>query len=181
MCTCSVTWLCPTLCDPMDCSPLSSSVHRIVQARILEQVVISCSRASSHPWDQTRVSDKSPTLAGNFFTTEPPGKPFTNSEVLQTLSFNHWPLGCSISSLSPLLSCPGVGLKVPLGQQRIRWLEGITDWNDMRWSKLWELLTDREAWHAVPTQLSYLTDWLNYKVSNTYTLQNVSVGVTSLA
>ena len=38
---------CPTLCDPMDCSPLGSSVHGILQARILEWAAISSSSASS--------------------------------------------------------------------------------------------------------------------------------------
>ena len=39
--------LCLTLCNPMDCSPLGSSVHGIFQARILEWVAISSSRGSS--------------------------------------------------------------------------------------------------------------------------------------
>ena len=56
--------LCPTLCTLMDCSPPGSSVHRILQVRILEWVAISLSRGSSPPRDWTRVS----WIAGRFFT-----------------------------------------------------------------------------------------------------------------
>ena len=45
-----------TLCDPMDCSLPGSSLHGILQARILEWVAISFSRGSSQPMDQTQVS-----------------------------------------------------------------------------------------------------------------------------
>ena len=51
-----VAKLCPTLCDPMDCSLPASSVHGISQARILEWVAISFSRGSSRPRDRTHVS-----------------------------------------------------------------------------------------------------------------------------
>ena len=51
-----VTQLCPTLCDPTDCSPPGSSVHGILQARILEWVAISFSRGSSWPRGWTRIS-----------------------------------------------------------------------------------------------------------------------------
>ena len=42
---------CPILCDPMDCSLSGSSVHGILQARILERVTMPSSRASSQPRD----------------------------------------------------------------------------------------------------------------------------------
>ena len=60
--------LCQTLCDPMDCSPPGSSVHGILQARILEWVAISFSRRSSQPRDQTCIS-MSLALAGRFIST----------------------------------------------------------------------------------------------------------------
>jgi len=55
-----------TLCDPMDCSPPGSSVHGVLQARILESVTISFSRGSSWPRDRTRIepSSRSPFLPG---------------------------------------------------------------------------------------------------------------------
>ena len=51
-----VTQSCQTLCDPMDCSLPDSSVHGILEARILEWVAISFSRGSSRPRDRTWVS-----------------------------------------------------------------------------------------------------------------------------
>ena len=65
---------CQTLWDPMDCSPPGSSIHGILQARILEWVAIPFSRGSFCPRDQTCVSR----IAGKFFffkPSEPPGKP----------------------------------------------------------------------------------------------------------
>ena len=61
---CLVTQLGPTLCDPMNYSPPSSSVHGILQARILEWVAMPFSRGSSQPRDQSQVSR----IAGRFFT-----------------------------------------------------------------------------------------------------------------
>ena len=55
---------CVTCCNTMDHSPPSSSVHGILQARILEWVAIPFSRGSSQPRDQTQVS----CIAGRFFT-----------------------------------------------------------------------------------------------------------------
>ena len=56
-----------TLCDPVHCSPPGSSVHGILQARILEWVAMPSSRESSPGIEP--VSLKSPPLAGGFFTT----------------------------------------------------------------------------------------------------------------
>ena len=53
-----------TLCDPMDCSPLGSSVHGIIQARIPEWVAIPFSRESSWPRNWTQISR----FTGRFFT-----------------------------------------------------------------------------------------------------------------
>ena len=55
---------CATLCNPMYCSPPGSSIHGILQARILEWVAISFSRGFSSPRDPTQVSH----IAGGFFT-----------------------------------------------------------------------------------------------------------------
>ena len=55
---------CPTLCDPMDCSPPGFPAHRIFQARIPKWVAIPFSNGSSWPRDRTPVS----CIAGRFFT-----------------------------------------------------------------------------------------------------------------
>ena len=59
-----VAQLCPTLCNPMDCSLPGSSIHGIFQARILECIPISFSRRSSQPRDWTQVSH----IVGRRFT-----------------------------------------------------------------------------------------------------------------
>ena len=61
------------LCDPMDCSPTASTVHGILQARILERVAIPSSRESS--WLGIKPVSPVSCTAGEFFTAEPPGKP----------------------------------------------------------------------------------------------------------
>ena len=67
-----VSQSCLTICNPTDCSPTGSSVHGILQARILEWVATPFSRRSSWPRDRILVS----CMAGRFFTIWATGKSF---------------------------------------------------------------------------------------------------------
>ena len=69
-------------CDPMKHSPPGPCVHAISQARIQEWVAISFSRDLAKPG----IEPVSPALAGGFFTTEPPGKPFIRLKLTKISS-----------------------------------------------------------------------------------------------
>ena len=69
----------PTLCDPMDCSPPGSSVHGILQTRILECIVMTSSKGSSQPRIES-MSLTSPALVSQFFTTSTTWETLTGHE-----------------------------------------------------------------------------------------------------
>ena len=93
------------LCDPMGCGPQGSSVHRIVQARILEWVAISSPRGSSRFRDLTHISCGSCT-ADRFFTTEPPRKPFKLLIASCFCIIFKWPGAYIVLQFSSVHLCP---------------------------------------------------------------------------
>ena len=82
--------VCPTLCNPVDCSPPGSPVHGILQARVLEWVAISFSRGSSRSRDRTWVSCIEGRFFTNWATREAPDKEHLITSWLQTPLSHPW-------------------------------------------------------------------------------------------
>ena len=145
-----VAQLCPTLCDPVDCSLPSSSVHGTPQARILEWVATPYYRGSSRPRDRTWVS----CIAGRFFTLwatreasvlmtvsfssvtqscltlcdpvnhSTPGLPVHHQFPESTQTYVHW-VGDAIQSSHPLSSPSSPALHLSQHQGLFKWVSSL--------------------------------------------------------
>ena len=115
MCTCAHSVLSDSLRLLRLCSPPDSSVHGILQARILEWVAISSSRGSSNPGIQP-MSPPSPARAGRFLTTVPPEKLFMPrlKSVSLATSSPQKPCQCHSPSPTARTQCSHINVSVKL-------------------------------------------------------------------
>ena len=147
-------WSCLSLCNPKDCSPPGSSVHGILQARMLGRVAISSSRYSSQSDDQTHVSSSSWIWQADSLPLSQQGRRF----------FGH--LMRRVDSLEKTLMLGGIGARRRRGNRGWDgWMASLT-----RWTR--ELVMDREAWraaiHGVAKSRTWLSDWTELNWTDTY-------------
>ena len=143
----------PPLWDPMDCSPPRSSVHGILQARILEWVAISFSRVSFQPGDQTQV----PFIAGRFWATrEAPSfleiAPNTDPERWSPVCMNAQSLQLYLTLCDPL-DCSLLGSSVHgiLQARTVEWVAMPSSRNKIvTWQKWWGWGTAFDRWSGRP-------------------------------
>ena len=167
-----VTQLCPTLCDPMDWSPSGSSVHWILQARILEWITISFSRGSSRPRDWTQVSY----IAGRLYHLSQRSPFFvTSGDADHCCFFSLLPL---IKLLSYFYRLRVWGIELCSTSVVIYYLKYIMTW---QWRRKWQptlvFLPGKNPWTEKPDGLQSMGSpniwtWLSHLSNNKMACQN---------
>ena len=174
-----VIQLCLTLYYPVDCSTPGSSVHGILQARILECIAISFSRGSSQPRYRTRVSY----IEGRFFTAEPPEKPPQSVQLLSRVQLfvTPWAAACqaslsitnswslltlmSMESVMPsnhLILCHPLLLLSPIFPSiRVFSNESVLR---IRWPEYWSFSFNISPFNGHPGLISFrMTGWISFQ------------------
>ena len=128
-----VTQLCPTVCNPMDCSLPGSSTHGIFQARTLKWVASSFSRGSSWPRDQTWVSFSLQADSTVWATREAPIINYREVPAIRSDQIR------SVAQLCPTLCCPCN----KWGQNSIAFECGDKNWVLNPWNNDW---TEKVCW-----------------------------------
>ena len=135
---------CPTLCDPVDCSLPGSSVHGILQARLLEWIAIPFSRGSSQLRDWTWISN----IAGRFFTIWATGKSVDSG---QTWFIFHKTDPKAIFFVQALLLSWEMGSKKPPQFKRAGNFSTFRTFLKVKWNVLMHEDSWQEYWSRVPS------------------------------
>ena len=188
ICVHAQSFSCVTLCNLIDCSPLDSAVHGLLQAKIVEWVAISSSRGSSWPRDQTHVSWTGRQILYHWATWESSRYAYKYGRILLMICISHF--SCSVVSICDPMnhSTPGLPVHHHLPestQTHVHWvgdaiqpshpllspsppalnLSSIRVFSNdsalcMRWPKYWSFSFNISPSNEHPGLISFRMDWL---------------------
>ena len=134
----SVAQPCPTLCDPLNCSPPGSPVHGILQARIQEWPFPPPGDLSGPEMEPT-----SPALAGGFLTAEPLGRP-------AEMGFSGFPIHPAPHNRTPGITAFSSGCALPLANQRILFISPPKRFSSVSLTASRRPLPGNDPYHLTP-------------------------------